>query len=87
LRWSPSAAPSPSSSSPWPLGAVDKATAQWWRLILDARISNEYQDPWRVWYFSISQLAALLDFCDILFAENLEDAYHLSIFSCYTGLP
>jgi hypothetical protein len=41
------------------LGAVDKETAQWWRLILDTSISNEYQDPWGVWYFSISQLAAL----------------------------
>jgi hypothetical protein len=26
--------------------SADKATAPWWRLILDARISNEYQDPW-----------------------------------------
>jgi hypothetical protein len=51
-----------------PFGAVDKATAQWWRLILDARISNEYQDSWGVWYFSVSQLAALLDFFDIMFA-------------------
>jgi hypothetical protein len=64
-----------------PLRAVDKATAPWWRLILDARISNEYQDPWGVWYFSVSQLAALLDACDIMFAEDLEDAYHLSIFA------
>jgi hypothetical protein len=48
---------------------------------LDARISKEYQDPWGVWYFSISQLAALLDSCDIMFAEDLEDAYHLSIFA------
>ncbi len=70
-----------------PLGAVDKATAPWWRLILDARISNEYQDPWGVWYFSLSQLAALLDFCNILIAEDLEDAYHLSIFSGCTGRP
>ena len=70
-----------------PLGAVDKATAPWWRLILDARISNEYQDPWGVWYFSIAQLAALLDYCDIMFAEDLEDAYHLSIFSGCTGKP
>ncbi len=31
-----------------PLGAIDKATAPWWRLILDARISNEFQDPWCV---------------------------------------
>ena len=70
-----------------PLGAVDKATAPWWRLILDARISNEYQDPWGVWYFSVSQLAALLDACDIMFAEDLEDAYHLSIFAGCTGKP
>jgi hypothetical protein len=54
-----------------PLGAVDKATDPFWRLILDARISNEYQDPWGVWYFSISALAALLDVCDIMFAEDL----------------
>ena len=70
-----------------PLGAVDKATPPWWRLILDARISNEFQDAWGVWYFSVSQLAALLDVCDILFAEDLEDAYHLSIFSGCTGRP
>jgi hypothetical protein len=70
-----------------PLGAVDKATDPWWRLILDARISNDFQDPWGVWYFSVSQLAALLDYCDIIFAEDLEDAYHLSIFSGCTGRP
>ena len=70
-----------------PLGAVDKATAPWWRLILDARLSNEFQDPWGVWYFSAAQLAALLDVCDIMFAEDLEDAYHLSIFAGCTGKP
>jgi hypothetical protein len=70
-----------------PLGAADKATAPWWRLILDSRICNEYQDPWGVWYFSVSQLASLLDFCDIMFAEDLKDAYHLSIFAGCTGKP
>ncbi len=48
---------------------------------------NEFQDAWGVWTFSISQLAALLDVCDIMFAEDLEDAYHLSIFSGCTGRP
>jgi hypothetical protein len=48
---------------------------------------NEFQDTWGVWYFSVSQLAALLDVCDIMFAEDLEDAYHLSIFSGCTGRP
>jgi hypothetical protein len=70
-----------------PLGAVDKATDPFYRLILDARISNEYQDPWGVWYFSVSALSAMLDHCDIMFAEDLEDAYHLSIFSGCTGRP
>ncbi len=68
-----------------PLGAVDKATDPFYRLILDARISNEYQDPWGVWNLS-SQLAAMLDVCDIMFAED-EDAYHLSIFAGCTGKP
>jgi hypothetical protein len=72
-----------------PLGAVDKATPPWWArcLILDARHSNSFQDPWCVWYFFVTQLAALLDECDLMFAEDLEDAYHLSIFSGCTGKP
>ena len=52
-----------------PLGTVDKATAPqaWWRLTLDARLSNEFQDPWgsgtsrspswpRYWMYVISCL-------------------------------
>ncbi len=70
-----------------PLSAVDKATDPFWRLILDARISNEFQDPWGVWYFSISALTSLLDVNDIMFAEDLDDAYHLCIFSSCTGKP
>ncbi len=35
----------------------------------------------------MSQLAALLDVCDLMFAEDLEDAYHLSIFAGCTGKP
>ena len=68
-----------------PLGAVDKATDPFWRLILDARISNEFHDEWGVWYLSIAALAALLDECDIIFAEDLVDAYHLSVFAGCTG--
>jgi len=70
-----------------PLGAVDKAMDPFWRLILDARISNKYYDEWGVWYLSIAQaaLTALLDKCDIIFAEDLVDAYHLSVFAGCTG--
>ena len=67
------------------LGAVDKATDPFWRLILDAQISNEFHDEWGVWYLSIAALAALLDECYIIFAEDLVDAYHLSVFACCTG--
>ena len=58
-------------------------------LILKVRLSNLLQDPWGVWYFSVGQLAALLDVCDIMFAdsEDLEDAYHLSIVAGCTGKP
>ena len=68
-----------------PLGAVDKATDPFWRLTLDVRISNEYHDEWGVWYLSIAALATLLDECDIIFAEDLIDAYHLSVFAGCTG--
>jgi hypothetical protein len=56
-----------------------------WRLILDVRVSNETHDDWGVWYMSVSALAALLDVCDIMFAEDLEDTYHLSAFAGGTG--
>ncbi len=68
-----------------PLGAVDKATDPWHRLILDARPSNKLQGPWGVWYSSVCQLADLFDVCDFMFAEDLEGAYHLSIFAGCTG--
>jgi hypothetical protein len=38
-----------------------------------------------VWYQSVSALPALLDVCDVMFAEDLEDAYHLSAFAGCTG--
>ena len=81
---------SPLHRAPWSgrqsNGAVDKATDSWWRLILDARISNEFHDSWGVWYSSALALAALLDPCDSMFAEDLEDAYHLAAFPDCTGL-
>jgi hypothetical protein len=64
-----------------PLGAVEKATDPFWRLILDARIYNEFHDKWGVWYHSAASLAVLLDVCDVMYAEDLEDAYHLSAFA------
>jgi hypothetical protein len=46
VEWVPSNCPVPLFIEP--LGAVDKATDPWWRLILDARISNEFHDSWGV---------------------------------------
>jgi hypothetical protein len=51
-----------------PLGAVDKVTAPWWRLILDARLANQIQDHWGAWYFSLAQLATLLEVFNLMFA-------------------
>ncbi len=59
---------------------MDKARDPWWRLILDARISNEFHDALDVWYSSALALAALLDPCDAMLAEVLEDSYHLTAF-------
>ena len=58
---------------------------------LDARLSelNLLQDPWDVWYFSVSQsrFAAFLEVCDLMFSEDLEDAFLLSMVSGCTGEP
>jgi hypothetical protein len=39
-----------------------------------------------VWYQSDLALAALLDVCDVLFAEDLEEAFYLSAFAGCTGV-
>ena len=68
-----------------PLGAVDKATAPFQRLITDSRLSNEIHQDWGVWYNSAEHLSTLLDFGDILFADDMTDAYHSTPFSGCTG--
>jgi hypothetical protein len=58
-----------------PLGAVDKATAPFQRLITDSRLSNEIHQDWGVWYNSAEHFSTLLDFGDILFVDDMTDAY------------
>jgi hypothetical protein len=49
----------------------------------DPRCSHPqcFHDDGGVWFQSVSALAALHVVCDVLFAEDLEDAYHLSAFA------
>jgi hypothetical protein len=68
-----------------PLGAVDKATAPYQRIITDSRLSNEIHQDWGVWYNSAEHLSALIDFGDILFADDMHDAYHSTPFAGCTG--
>ena len=59
-----------------PLSVVDKNSDPWFRLVQDARESNEGVSPWPVRYQSISDLGVLLDYADFVFIEDLRTSYH-----------
>jgi hypothetical protein len=68
-----------------PLGAVHKVTAPYLRVITNSRLSNAIHQDWGVWYNSAEHLSALLDSGDILFANDIHDAYHSTPFAGCTG--
>ena len=85
LEWvSPRAPCLPATVSP--LAAVDKATDPFYRLVQDAREPNVGVAPWKVKYYTVRDLAILVDYGDILFATDFEDAYHLTVLpGCHAG--
>ena len=66
-----------------PRGAVPKGTAQFHRLIPDARFANEMYSDWCVSYTTVSQLSSTLNGCDFTsrFSVDISDAYHLSLWA------
>ena len=57
-------------------GAVPKATAPFYRLIMDFRPANIHADAWPVKYVSIRGLALVLTRNAIWWWRDLEAAYH-----------
>ena len=77
FEWaSPRASCLPATISP--LAAVEKATDPFFRLVQDAREPNEGVAPWKVNYYTVRDLAMMVDYGDILFALDFRDAYHLT---------
>jgi hypothetical protein len=64
-----------------PCGAVPKGSAPFYRLITDARFGNKMYSDWGVSYTSAADLSHALHRCDFTWCTDLEDAYHLAVFS------
>jgi hypothetical protein len=64
-----------------PCGAVPKGSAPFYRLITDARFGNRMYSDWGVSYTSAAELSHVLHQCDFTWCSDLEDAYHLAVFS------
>jgi hypothetical protein len=58
-----------------PMSAVDKATDPFYRLVQDARKANTGAAPWPTRYGSIADLRLLVEYADIMFAEDYKSAY------------
>jgi len=68
-----------------PIGAVDNPGPKEFRMITDARKGNKFIDDWGVHYWTIWDLAAMLDWGDILFADDLRASYHNGYLAGCTG--
>lgn len=68
-----------------PLGAVEKSTAPFYRLISDARRSNKCLGKWPVRCMNLKDLASALDYGALMSGDDVNDAYHLSPFAGCTG--
>ena len=64
-----------------PCGAVPKGSAPFYRLITDARYGNRMYSDWGVSYTSAAELSHVLNRCEFTWCTDLEDAYHLAVFS------
>jgi hypothetical protein len=68
-----------------PLGAVEKGTAPFYRLISDARRSNKNLGKWPVRCMNIKEMVSALDYGAIMSGDDVNDAYHLSPLAGCTG--
>lgn len=68
-----------------PLGAVEKSSAPFYRLISDARRSNKCLGKWPVRCMNLKDMASALDYGAIMSGDDVNDAYHLAPFSGCTG--
>lgn len=79
----------PSSCNPpliiEPIGAVQKSTPPFWRMISDARRSNTSIGKWPIRCMNLQEMISALDFGAIMCADDVQDAYHLSAFAGCTG--
>ena len=83
LEWVPPSCPAPLIVEP--LGAVEKSTQPYYRLISDARRSNKCLSKWSVRCMNLLDMAAALDYGAKMSGDDVNDAYHLSPFGGCSG--
>ena len=68
-----------------PAGSVPKKGPDKYRAISDAREANLGVGDWGVRLFTVEDIIDMLDWCSIMYGEDLGDAYHVSVFAGCTG--
>lgn len=68
-----------------PAGSVPKKGPDKYRAISDARIANLGVGDWAVRLFTVFEIIDMLDWCSIIYGEDLGDGYHVSCFGGCTG--
>ena len=71
--------PPPGVANVNPVGAVDKKGKDKYRIIQDARLANLGVDDWGVRLFSITELIDMLDWCSIMYGDDISDGYHVAV--------
>ena len=83
LEYVPPGVPPPTVIEP--KAAVAKKGKDKYRDITDAREGNKSLEPWGVIYFTARDLADALMPCAIVSGHDMQDGYHISLFSGCTG--
>ena len=71
--------PPPGVSNVNPVGAVDKKDKDKYRIIQDERLANLGVDDWGVRLFSVMELIDVLDWCSIMYGDDISGGYHVSV--------
>ena len=68
-----------------PVGSVPKKGPDKYRAISDAREAILGVGNWGVRLFTVEDIIDMLNWCSVVFGEDLGDAYHVSLFAGCTG--
>ena len=71
--------PPPGVANVNPVGAVDKKDNDKYHIIQDERLANLGVDDWGVRLFSVMELIDVLDWCSIMYGDDISGVYHVLV--------